>query len=468
MSELLRQQSSRSFIAASGRLPWFDTSGDLLPPYFLGIAGGSASGKTSVASRIIHELGVPWVVLLSMDSFYKVLNKEQSELARANNYNFDHPDAFDYDLMVETLTNLKKGIKVNVPIYDFTTHSRIEDTTTVYGANVVIFEGIFALYDERVRNMMDMKLFVDTDDDVRLARRLHRDITERGRDKFGVLEQYRRFVKPSFDSHIYPQMKHADVILPRGLDNVAAISLITKHISRQLKERGTALRTSLSQIEALHAISPLITVLDNKPHLIALHTIIRNAETQRDDFIFAAERLARIIVEKAIGCLPSTDLDVVTPTGATYNGKCHSQQLCAVSIVRAGVFFEQSLRQCIKDIRLGKLLIQTDLVRGEPQLHYCKLPEMSDSHVFVVDAQIATGAAALMAIRVILDHGVPQDRIIFLALLASPTGLHAITHAFPRVKIVVSAVDSVLNNDTLYITPGFGNFANRYFGTSME
>ena len=128
-------------------------------------------------------------------------------------------------MLFETLNNLKKGIQVQVPVYDFATHSRLNKTTPVYGANVVIFEGIFALYDKKVRDIMDMKLFVDTDADVRLARRckflifiiilillVRRDIAERGRDLKGVLQQYQRYVKPSFDEFIYPTVKYADGI----------------------------------------------------------------------------------------------------------------------------------------------------------------------------------------------------------------------------------------------------------------
>ena len=173
-----------------------------------------------------------------MDSFYRPLTPEQTKLAYENNYNFDHPDAFDYDALYHVICELKKGHSVDVPIYDFNTHSRRPETTKIHSANVVIFEGIFALWDKNVRDLMDMKMFVDTDSDIRLARRLKRDIAERGRSMESVLEQYSRFVKPAFDEHIYPTMRYADVIIPRGLDNVAAIDVVTKHLTRQLTCRG--------------------------------------------------------------------------------------------------------------------------------------------------------------------------------------------------------------------------------------
>ena len=152
----------------------------------IGVCGGSASGKTTVANKIISELGVPWVTLLSMDSFYKVLNEKQHEQAALNEYNFDHPDAFDFDLLLKTLKRLKEMKKVEVPIYNFVTHRRESKTVSMYGANVIIFEGILAFHMEEIRDILDMKIFVETDSDVRLARRLKRDISMRGRDIHGV------------------------------------------------------------------------------------------------------------------------------------------------------------------------------------------------------------------------------------------------------------------------------------------
>ena len=205
----------------------------------IGICGGSASGKTTVANKIISELDVPWVTLLSMDSFYKVLNERQHEAAAVNEvrtgreraahggliimmhfqYNFDAPEAFDFELLRQTLQRLKEMKKVDVPIYNFVTHRRESKTVSMYGANVIIFEGILAFHNEAIRHMLDMKVFVDTDSDVRLARRLKRDITDRGRDIHGVLQQYENHVKPAYDRFIATTMTYADIIVPRGGEN---------------------------------------------------------------------------------------------------------------------------------------------------------------------------------------------------------------------------------------------------------
>ena len=130
--------TSNKIIAPFGRLPWYSSDGKVLQPYIIGISGGSASGKTSVSQKIIQELGGSSVALLSMDSFYNALTPSQIKDAHANMHNFDHPDSFDYELAYSTLKDLKNGIKVNVPCYDFATHSRLDKTVEMYGANVIV------------------------------------------------------------------------------------------------------------------------------------------------------------------------------------------------------------------------------------------------------------------------------------------------------------------------------------------
>uniref|UniRef100_A0A8C1TN25 uridine/cytidine kinase n=1 Tax=Cyprinus carpio TaxID=7962 RepID=A0A8C1TN25_CYPCA len=177
---------------------------------FIGLCGGSASGKTTVANKIIEALDVPWVVLLSMDSFYKVLSPEEQALAASNDYNFDHPGAFDFELLVTTLRKLKQGQSVKIPVYDFTTHGCQKDWVSVCGRCFTYFP-----------ELMDKKIFVDTDSYIRLVRQLRRDITERGCDIEG--------------QYIEPTMRLADIVVPRG-GNMVAIDLIVQHVHSQLEE----------------------------------------------------------------------------------------------------------------------------------------------------------------------------------------------------------------------------------------
>lgn len=199
-------------------------------------SAGTASGKTSVCKKITEQLKLDvhslWpaeaVVSITQDKFYKDLSEGQKE--NIGDYNFDHPDAFDFEETIDLVSKLKEGKAVEIPRYSFVTSSRLEETDTVVGAEVVIFEGILALYNPKLRDLFDMKIFVDTDSDTRLARRLRRDIKERGRDVVSVLAQYEKTVKPSFDEYILPTKRYADIIVPRGAENTVAIDLITQHL----------------------------------------------------------------------------------------------------------------------------------------------------------------------------------------------------------------------------------------------
>ncbi|KAG5285479.1 hypothetical protein AALO_G00003850 [Alosa alosa] len=206
-------------------------------PFLIGVSGGTASGKSSVCEKIMELLGQNkidhhqrQVATLSQDSFYKELTPEQKAKAIKGQFNFDHPDAFDNELIKKTLHDIIQGKTVQIPVYDFITHSRKDEFVTLYPADVVLFEGILIFYSQEIRDLFQMKLFVDTDADTRLSRRVLRDIEERGRDLEQVLTQYITFVKPAFEEFCLPTKKYADVIIPRGADNLVAINLIVQHI----------------------------------------------------------------------------------------------------------------------------------------------------------------------------------------------------------------------------------------------
>ncbi|XP_015333578.1 uridine-cytidine kinase-like 1 isoform X5 [Marmota marmota marmota] len=460
-------RTSKRTIYTAGRPPWYNEHGTQSKEAFaIGLGGGSASGKTTVARMIIEALDVPWVVLLSMDSFYKVLTQQQQEQAAHNDFNFDHPDAFDFDLIISTLKKLKQGRSVQVPIYDFTTHSRKKDWKTLYGANVIIFEGIMAFADKTLLELLDMRIFVDTDSDIRLVRRLRRDISERGRDIEGVIKQYHKFVKPAFDQYIQPTMRLADIVVPRGSGNTVAIDLIVQHVHSQLEERELSVRAALASAHQCHPLPQTLSVLKSTPQVRGMHTIIRDRETSRDEFIFYSKRLMRLLIEHALSFLPFQDCVVQTPQGQDYAGRCYAgKQITGVSILRAGETMEPALRAVCKDVRIGTILIQTNQLTGEPELHYLRLPkDISDDHVILMDCTVSTGAAAMMAVRVLLDHDVPEDKIFLLSLLMAEMGVHSVAYAFPRVRIITTAVDKRVN-DLFRIIPGIGNFGDRYFGT---
>ncbi|KAH6774392.1 uridine like 5 [Perilla frutescens var. hirtella] len=423
-------------------------------PFIIGVAGGTASGKTTVCDMIISQLHDQRVILINQDAFYRSLNGEQ--LKKVGEYNFDHPDAFDTELLLSCMEKIKHGSVVTIPNYDFKTHKSIEPGRVVNPCDVIILEGILVLHDSRVRDLMNMKIFVDTDSDVRLGRRIQRDTVERGRNVENVLDQYAKFVKPSFDEFILPSMKHADVIIPRGADNEVAIDLIVQHI-----------RTKLGQHD-LCKIYPNVFVIHSTFQIRGMHTLVRDAKTTKHDFVFYADRLIRLVVEHGLGHLPFTEKQILTPTGSVYTGVVFCKRLCGVSVIRSGESMENALRACCKGIKIGKILIHGDSKTGEKELIYEKLPsDISSRHVLLLDPVLASGNSAIKAISVLLSKGVPEANIIFLNLIASPEGIHAVCKKYPKLKILTSEIDMSLNKDACVI-PGMGEFSDRYFGTGTK
>ena len=221
-------------------------------PFIIGVAGGTASGKTTLCRKIMEALeqkelsaSARRVVIINQDRFYRELNEEESLQAAKGEYNFDHPDAFDNELMKQSVLKLCKGQKVDLPVYDFKTNTRSKtEKETVHQADVILLEGILVLYNSEIRHLMALKLFVDTDNDTRLARRIQRDIGERGRTPNSIIEQYFRHVKPAFEEFILPTKVHADLIVPRGATNDVAIHVIVHHINNVVEGRKTSANSS--------------------------------------------------------------------------------------------------------------------------------------------------------------------------------------------------------------------------------
>lgn len=197
----------------------------------IGICGGTSSGKTTLCKFIRNKMKNKRICVISMDSFYKILNDKEKKLAEKSNYNFDHPDSFDFELLTKVLKNLKDKRETKIPHYDFVTHSRLKKYTIIKNVDVIIIEGILLFHCESVRNILDIKIFVDADPDTRLVRRIRRDISESGREIKGILLQYEKFVKPSFDNYIHQSKNYSDIIVPNGGKNEIAIKCIITTIN---------------------------------------------------------------------------------------------------------------------------------------------------------------------------------------------------------------------------------------------
>ncbi|GAA5904739.1 hypothetical protein JCM8208_001340 [Rhodotorula glutinis] len=505
-------------LSSAARNPWYGRDGKPRPAYIIGIGGGSASGKTRVAQKVLKQLGVPWVLVISQDNFYKPLTAEESAQARANNHDFDSPDSFDYPALRDCVRDLKECRAVQIPNYSFVHHQRTGETTYLYGANVIIVEGIFVLYDKGLRDLLDLKVYVQCDSDLMLARRLRRDLVERGRDADGVLTQYLRFVKPSLDNFIQPTNRFADIIVP-GERNERSIELIVSHLEAELGKRRRELRGDLyketvpdggsgsvpqtpthersesegglDRIKAACGASQAaelpdtVYLLKETPQIRGIHTLLRATDSDPEDFIFLADRLSTLVIEHALSLLPYREKAIETRTGIAHVGMeldVPAGHLCGVSILRSGASLEKGLRRVVEDVPVGSVLVQSDAQSGEPLLYQVALPQClaasresaAKSFVLLLDSQIGTGAAALMAVRILLDHGVLEEHIIVSTILVSRVGgIWALKRAFPKVRIVSSMADDGLEErwekthggekKIFTILPGMGSFGDRYF-----
>ncbi|XP_045695322.1 uridine-cytidine kinase 2-like [Phyllostomus hastatus] len=210
-------------------------------PFLTGVSGGTASGKSSFCLKVVQllrqskmECHQKQLVILSQDNFYRVLTSEQKIEALKGQFNFHHPNAFDNELILKTLKEITKGQTVQIPVYDFVSHSRKEETVTVYPAEVVLFEGSLAFYSQEVRDLFHLKIFLDSDADTRLSRIVLRDVSEKGQDLEEILSQYVLFTKCAFEEFCLSTKKYADVIIPRAVDNPVAINLIMQYIQNIL------------------------------------------------------------------------------------------------------------------------------------------------------------------------------------------------------------------------------------------
>jgi len=211
----------------------YNSNMKLPQPLVIGIAGGSGSGKTTVAQEILQRVGPERIAFLQHDSYYK--NLAGLPPTQRVEINFDHPHSLETELLIQHIASLRDGKAVEVPIYDFSTHSRTGQTFTVQPRRVILVEGILIFTEATLREMFDVKIFVDTDSDIRFIRRLERDLAERGRTTESVIKQYQSTVRPMHMEFVEPSKRYADIIIPEGGHNSAALDMVTARVEALLK-----------------------------------------------------------------------------------------------------------------------------------------------------------------------------------------------------------------------------------------
>ncbi|KAG6813184.1 Uracil phosphoribosyltransferase, synthesizes UMP from uracil [Tricholoma furcatifolium] len=213
----------------------------------------------------------------------------------------------------------------------------------------------------------------------------------------------------------------------------------------------------------LNPLPKSVFTLPQTAQLEALYTIIRDKNTSRGDFLFYSDRIIRLLVEEGLNHLPVVKRTVETPTGSTYEGVGFKGKICGVSILRAGEAMEAGLREVCRSVRIGKILIQRDEDTALPKLFYSKFPaDIASRYVLLLDPMLATGGSAMKAVEVLMENGVPEERIIFINLIASPEGLTTFCGRYPHLKVITGWIDEGLN-EKAYIIPGLGDFGERRY-----
>lgn len=205
-------------------------------PIVIGVTGGSGSGKTTVAHAIYDELHGESIQIITQDTYYN--DQSDMTMAQRKQVNYDHPLAFDTDMLIKQLADLRNDKAIEMPVYDYKQYTRSDKTVHVEPQDIIILEGILILDDERLRNLMDIKVFVDTDSDIRIIRRIKRDMEERGRTLDSVIDQYLATVKPMYHQFVEPTKRYADIIVPEGGQNHVAIDLLATKVKDVLNARG--------------------------------------------------------------------------------------------------------------------------------------------------------------------------------------------------------------------------------------
>ena len=275
----------------------------LIKPILIGIAGGSACGKLTLLNEIKSKITEFKICEINMDSYYKEVPKDTN----LKEYNYDTPQAFDFELLFNHIKDLRNGKSIERNVYDYKENKMSNEKIKIESCPIIMIEGIFAFYDSRIRNLIDLKIFIDTDPDIRLSRIIYRDINERGRDLQTSIQRYHRFVKPGFEEFVAPTKRYADIVIPIGAHNIPVNNIITQYLKRELKKIGEGFDTS-------QLFSSMNEVIDPKYQFFDKKILVTNDNNQMDfikevflDFLKEEYKIESIVLirEKLIDILIS-------------------------------------------------------------------------------------------------------------------------------------------------------------------
>lgn len=398
-----------------------------------------------------------------MDSFYKPLTEKQR--VNVANYNFDHPDAFDWELLIQTIRNISEGFVVEIPTYDFVTHSRTEEVTVFYPGDIVMFEGILALYNAELMSLFNLKVFVSTDADIRVCRRLRRDIIERGRSVEGVLRQYQRTVKPSFDLFCAPTKSKADIIVPYGGENTVAIDLLVTHIRSQLHYRG---RIDMKTTDC--TIFEPTNTLQNRPKIsleLITKAMLENDESQISRFLIRpyhnliAAELEKAIAGNApisvISLVPNPALRRITESMGIENFFIirRPQDLIEVNPPTSTMTPRAGMGGFMEHVKNPEFPAH---IKGEKVLQ-----RLQGTHIFVLDGLTFTGNRVRATLLWLLENlGTNSNYVSVINMISSARGLRLLAHSFTYVEF--HTLSELQELDGIWDLPAEGKFVRNLLG----
>ncbi|OAF68730.1 hypothetical protein A3Q56_03519 [Intoshia linei] len=393
-------------------------------PFIIGICGGSASGKSTLTRNIENLLEESSSVsIISVDNFYHSLNKDQLKQAMKGLYNFDVPSAIDFDSCVKCVMDIKNGRNAQVPLYDFTVHQRKKETLTVLTNDVLILEGFLSFSDRRLLEMMDLKIFVETDCDIRLARRLVRDTEFRNRTTESVLYQWKRDVQPSYKLFIEPCRKEADLIVPGGGHNSVALSLLTSTIYMQLEKRRIFKSKSIKyrSIEDGHGPLPnQLIVLSNTADAKELYKYIKIKELQCfDELIYRFKDLLKHMIHYSIVFEPNVNF----MSNQVDTNHFDKNNMVGIHVMHTNETITYKFTQISEKFTQGSIVMTQPVDHDDIKIHSHDIPLINEnSKVIVLLAAICTGQSSAMAINFLLKLKVPEKNIYLISLHTKKTG----------------------------------------------